>query len=159
MNTVIGLWIIALAMALMFVGFDPHMDFKEGVKTVVGISNINFCRKLFYGRRCKMKEFVEKLIGRLEEMIVNLTFDESIKTKNYAYKNAIEIVNEVAEEYKSTEHINCSTDTSTEEVCEWKPIWINTRVKYSNCEFEIDDISIFKFKYCPYCGKKIKIIK
>lgn len=37
MNTVIGLWIIALAMALMFVGFDPHMDFKEGVKTVVGI--------------------------------------------------------------------------------------------------------------------------
>ena len=48
-----------------------------------------------------MKEFIEKLIGRLEEKIVNLTFDESIKTKNYAYKNAIEIVNELAEEHSA----------------------------------------------------------
>ena len=48
-----------------------------------------------------MKEFIEKLIGRLEEKIVNLTFDESIKTKNYAYKNAIEIVNKLTEEYNN----------------------------------------------------------
>ena len=48
-----------------------------------------------------MKEFIEKLIGRLEEKVVNRTFDESIKTKNLAYKEAIEIVNQLAEEYKT----------------------------------------------------------
>ena len=47
-----------------------------------------------------MKEFIEKLIGRLEEKVVNRTFDESIKTKNLAYKEAIEIVNQLEEEYK-----------------------------------------------------------
>ena len=47
-----------------------------------------------------MKEFIEKLIGRLEEKVVNRTFDESIKTKNLAYKEAIEIVNQLAEEYR-----------------------------------------------------------
>ena len=47
-----------------------------------------------------MNEFIEKLIGRLEEKVVNRTFDESIKTKNLAYKEAIEIVNQLAEEYK-----------------------------------------------------------
>lgn len=48
-----------------------------------------------------MKEFIEKLIGRLEEKVVNRTFDESIKTKNLAYKEAIEIVNQLAEEYNN----------------------------------------------------------
>ena len=47
-----------------------------------------------------MNEFIEKLIGRLEEQVVNRTFDESIKTKNLAYKEAIEIVDQLAEEYK-----------------------------------------------------------
>ena len=47
-----------------------------------------------------MKEFIEKLIGRLEEKVVNRTFDESIKTKNLAYKEVIEIVNQLAEEYR-----------------------------------------------------------
>lgn len=48
-----------------------------------------------------MNEFIEKLIGRLKEKVVNRTFDESIKTKNLAYKEAIEIVKQLAEEYKN----------------------------------------------------------
>lgn len=58
-----------------------------------------------------MKEFVEKLISRLGK------FQEISKVKGIygeyrAYSNAIEIVNQLAEEYinTSTEHINCSTD-------------------------------------------------
>ena len=54
-----------------------------------------------------MNEFIEKLIGRLEEKVVNRTFDESIKTKNLAYKEAIEIVNQLAEEYNNS-WIPCS---------------------------------------------------
>jgi hypothetical protein len=68
-----------------------------------------------------MKEFIEKLIGRLEEL-----YDRNDKTKKIAYEeqdwekfdlfthrcegiySAIAIVNQLAEEY-----INTSTDTST----------------------------------------------
>lgn len=49
-----------------------------------------------------MKEFVEKLIGRLEEEYINC-----FTTGDYKYNNAIdkakEIVNELAEEYKDAE--------------------------------------------------------
>ena len=72
-----------------------------------------------------MKEFVDKLIGRLEEL-QKLNYEAYevarhipdkigyIHTSN-AYANAIEIINELAEEYinTSTEHINTSTDSST----------------------------------------------
>lgn len=40
MNTVIGLWIIALALTLMLTGLDPNLTFKTGVKIVVGIMTV-----------------------------------------------------------------------------------------------------------------------
>lgn len=65
-----------------------------------------------------MKEFVEKLIGRLENRIkynelchkefpnakMNFTYEVQIN----AYKNAIEIVNQLAEEYKEKDCSKCS---------------------------------------------------
>ena len=58
-----------------------------------------------------MKEFIEKLIGRLEEkkdsVPVNRLLDNIIKDKPkelgqiMAYDNAIEIVNQIAEEYNN----------------------------------------------------------
>ena len=60
-----------------------------------------------------MKEFIEKLIGRLEEEIdiikdeVYRDYEERI-IEECAIENVIDIVNELAEEY-----INTSTDTST----------------------------------------------
>lgn len=68
-----------------------------------------------------MKEFIEKLIGRLEEEILNCqsAYAESIigmcgtSASNYisemhAFEKTKKIVNQLAEEY-----INCSTDTSS----------------------------------------------
>ncbi len=51
-----------------------------------------------------MKEFIEKLIGRLEERIKsNVGWEEEpyFKGENMAYEDAIEIVNQLAEEYKA----------------------------------------------------------
>lgn len=79
-----------------------------------------------------MKEFIEKLIGRLEEKVVNRTFDESIKTKNLAYKEAIEIVNQLAEEYRqdldknSQGWISCS-----ERLPEKNGMYLVTQKRYS----------------------------
>lgn len=65
-----------------------------------------------------MKEFVEKLIGRLEEkkdsVPVNRLLDDIIKDKPkelgqlMAYDNAISIVNQLAEEYKEKDCSKCS---------------------------------------------------
>lgn len=100
-----------------------------------------------------MKEFIEKLIGRLEEKVVNRTFDESIKTKNLAYKEAIEIVNQLAEEYNN-------------DFCEWKfettgIVWHCNGCETYNLPYAMNLRIIaddFECK-CPHCGKKIKVVE
>ena len=57
-----------------------------------------------------MKEFVEKLIGRLEELNLDgIRMIEDGKYELIRKKEAIEIVNQLAEEYN-----NCSTNISTD---------------------------------------------
>ena len=74
-----------------------------------------------------MKEFIEKLIGRLEEITVSRDNDGIINGCNMGIcedddclkclkKKIISIVNQLAEEY-----INCSTDTSTNTSSGWIP--------------------------------------
>lgn len=105
-----------------------------------------------------MKEFKEKLIGRLEgrekyyhecaldEIMTNgHTLDaEGFLGKEDAYGDAISIINQLAEEYNN-------------DFCEWTEISVGGitavkephRMKLLNCDHEQ--------KFCPYCGKKIKI--
>lgn len=53
-----------------------------------------------------MKKAFEKIIDELKQ--------ESIIVDNDAGHRAVEIIEHIAEEYKSTEYINCSTDKSTD---------------------------------------------
>lgn len=93
-----------------------------------------------------MNEFIEKLIKRLEEIPVGLVcgecpnilkcneIEDSGIGKNVdlcgatTKQLAIEIVNQLAEEYNN-------------DFCEWK---------------QEDEEG---FVYCPYCGKKIKVVE
>lgn len=109
--------------------------------------------------RCSMKEFIEKLIGRLEERKAEHLHDEKVmqeleknnlatfcSAKARALDGAIEIVNQLAEEYNN-------------DVCEWKKTDkrksspYHHALKHGNITLEFHD----DFKFCPYCGKKIKI--
>lgn len=67
---------------------------------------------VFIRKGCNMKEFIEKLIGRLEEKeneavlkapntsdISNVEYQKWMM-KSYGFKESIEIVNQLAEEYK-----------------------------------------------------------
>ena len=93
-----------------------------------------------------MKEFIDKLIERLEEAKVSANrrnaFDSEI-----SYACAIDIVNKLAEEYKG----GC---------CEWKQE--DHEDVYAT---ECGEVHIFidgspidnNHTYCPYCGKKIKV--
>lgn len=92
-----------------------------------------------------MKEFIDKLIARLEEY-QKKTLTASVR---WAYKKAISIVNELAEEYK-------------EDCCECKRDYKFISNKYkveTGCGYTFYDLHHAEsFKYCPYCGKKIKVL-
>ena len=132
-----------------------------------------------------MKEFIEKLICRLEEKVVNRTFDESIKTKNLAYKEAIEIVNQLAGEYMTC-YKSCTECEAYDKEKHYCPKWCDVikntakelAEEYNNdfCEWKkvvIDSTELIrephrmylfkesddKWEYCPYCGKKIKVVE
>ena len=105
-----------------------------------------------------MKEFIEKLIGRLEELKTEAFDKWDGGASHRAYSKSIEIVNELAEEY-----INTSSDTSTDTssgYCEWKLIDEEKSVYKSGCEkqrFYDGNPTESMYEFCPYCGKKIKV--
>lgn len=118
-----------------------------------------------------MKEFVEKLIGRLEEISVENTCsdcpykakcdevqehinDETTDLCGATIKAlSIEIVNQLAEEYNN-------------DVCEWKfettgIVWHCNGCETYNLPYAMNLRIIaddFECK-CPHCGKKIKVVE
>ena len=104
-----------------------------------------------------MQKAFEKIKERLDKASDYYECDEQGRehVQMVELSDAIEIVNQVAEEYKSTEHINCSSDSSTVEVCEW----IVDGSRYTTCSgndfIQADPVD---WDFCPYCGKKIKVI-
>lgn len=106
-----------------------------------------------------MQEIFEKIKERLEEKAFDLNrfycyYNEGF---NVGLKNAIEIVNQVAEEYVPDKNVG-----EIEEFCEWK-----REVYYDKCPHEeglfkrvhYDEAVERAFKHCPYCGKKIKVVE
>ena len=90
-----------------------------------------------------MKEFIEKLIERLES--------EQNFTDFIGIKEVIEIVNQLAKEYNN-------------DFCRWEK-YEDKHIYYNNCKWRnediviIDEYTVSQFKFCPYCGKKIKVVK
>ena len=153
-----------------------------------------------------MKEFVEKLIGRLEEQTYDMEICEEQFDMNSPYFMDVEYkmvkiddikdtVNQLAEEYKDKviidgqycwqtcganehckecnrlsngsidyyENYDCLAEEYNNEVCEWK-ITFNKDIhrEYKPLCSEdgfIDITGYFDYKYCPYCGKKIKVVE
>lgn len=162
-----------------------------------------------------MKEFVNKLIGRLEEMRT-MELDMIGSYCQSTISKSILIVNELAEEYKDNdywkiiynkvcelekkyandgntesvndciklenllqyfkeelrseeEYINTSTDTSIDTsidtssgYCEWKPIDEEKSIYKSVCKKQSlydGNPTESMYEFCPYCGKKIKVVE
>lgn len=96
-----------------------------------------------------MKEFIEKLIGRLEELKKEAYDKWDGGASHKAYSKAIEIVNQLAEEYNN-------------DFCEWKAYIENKKPSsyyYPSCDTDIlfPMCDVENFRVCPYCGKKIKV--
>lgn len=102
-----------------------------------------------------MKEFIEKLIGKLEEKKSEHLHDEEVtqglgkinlasfcSAKARALDGAIEIVNQLAEEYNN-------------EFCEWSKE--NSNKYVCKVHAETHDSRVLDWCVCPYCGKKIKL--
>lgn len=101
-----------------------------------------------------MKEFKDKLIGRLEEVAIEtlginkgqFAMDEG-EYSSYCSLTLYDVkeqANQLAEEYNN-------------DFCEWKQ---EDEEGFSNCRFNYQEIisdEVSGFVYCPYCGKKIKV--
>ena len=126
-----------------------------------------------------MKEFIEKLIDRLEER-VNV-YPSGYGCMSYGVRavqisEATEIVNQLAEEYKDIDCSKCSrrswyqkgyadakkklAEEYNNDVCEWK------EDEKFNWFFKSphEGVGIVKeesglFNFCPCCGKKIKVVE
>lgn len=107
-----------------------------------------------------MNEFINKLIERLEEESRNAQDNMVKSTSNSmanfcsgacgAYNKTIEIVNQLAEEYNN-------------DFCEWRLCDEEANVYDTTCmnphillEGSPSDNN---YKFCPYCGKKIKVVE
>lgn len=73
---------------------------------------------------------------------------ENMDMKSYGFKEAIEIVKQGRE---------------SDDVCEWESDYKFISDKYkrvTGCGHEFYDLHhAVPFKYCPYCGKKIKVVE
>lgn len=96
-----------------------------------------------------MKDFAEKLIKRLDKITVLIRpVGWSRKIEVVETKAVIEIINEIAGEYDN-------------DFCEWfKYDYRTITPKHHDAEnpyWRIPE-NLDKLKYCPYCGKKIKVL-
>lgn len=121
-----------------------------------------------------MKEFIEKLIGRLEEesqkAVKEMAAAKSNAGENYcsgmagAFNRTVKIVEKLAEEHKDDiQTIDVSEllgeSEQVNDFCEWKFTKSVADGGYfysSGCNHKrFSDLHSFEF--CPYCGKKIKV--
>lgn len=81
------------------------------------------------------------------------------------FREAINIVNQVAEEYtgKFTDKAPNKPDnppTEYEEVCEWRELRNSHRYMGSKLHNHAEQsVRMLGWKYCPYCGKQIKVVE
>ena len=49
----------------------------------------------------------------------------------------------------------------SDDMCEWKKHRIidNVQMRKTSCLYEIEEKFVKKYRYCPYCGKKIKVVE
>lgn len=95
-----------------------------------------------------MKEFVDKLIERLEEvaeLIRPVAWSRKIEVVET--KAVIQIAKELAEEYNN-------------DFCEWKLDGVYVHCQH-NTELFISCLEEekYRYNYCPICGKKIKVVE
>ena len=106
-----------------------------------------------------MQKAFEKIVERLEELQAE-TAEKKVYYRDYPaiydvsdmwarthedMQHAIKIVNQVAEMYE-------------QEVCEWEEVRLPVKIFWRNCRYREDTEYSPYFEYCPYCGKKIKVV-
>lgn len=102
-----------------------------------------------------MKEFIEKLIEKMQGVFCDgctscrVNQCDGVDKEECRWMVKIkESINQLAEEYNN-------------EFCEWK-YWrtIDDVPMYkSSCIHEFEERFVKKYKFCPYCGKKIKVVE
>ena len=99
---------------------------------------------------------VDKVVEELEERkalherLVDYETKNGTVTEKYQHIKAIDVLNDAIEIVKQ----GCVSD----DVCEWK---VKSNYYVTKCSHDTDVMYGLKqdFKFCPYCGKKIKVVE
>ena len=95
-----------------------------------------------------MEKFIEKLIGRLEEKSYKIQLDGAIVASSKTVVELSDIkenVNQLAEEHNN--------DFCEWEIGEYGDLW------KPSCGDTYELRGVRRFKFCPYCGKKTKVVE
>ena len=106
-----------------------------------------------------MQEIFEKIKERLEEELEwSSTHGKDVKFREgrlSGLRTGMRIVKEVAEEYVPDKNVG-----EIDEVCEWKIDGV-----YLHCQHDMKIViscledEEYRYNFCPYCGKKIKVVE
>lgn len=79
---------------------------------------------------------------------INLHSDEACFIPDNVEVITVQRLNRIMGEAESKWESDC---------CEWKQYETKYGTRYQNCRATEAPIDTFAFKFCPYCGKRIKI--
>lgn len=116
-----------------------------------------------------------KTIGELKKAIANIDDDftvttrivrelseEELKGNAYPYPYEYSKANlEIGDIGCSDKDVFINVEEISDDVCEWKKHRIidNVQMHKTSCLHEIEEKLVRKYRYCPYCGKKIKVVE
>ena len=90
---------------------------------------------------------MKQIFDWLREQIVYTAEDVSPNMdKLLVMYNVERLLNEAEAKWKS-------------DCCEWKQYETKYGTRYQNCRATESPVDTFAFKFCPYCGKPIKIVE
>ena len=94
---------------------------------------------------------------------VEITFDlpvEELLGEDVDIDDFTMLVQDAVQAYKKMviDTIKNQPIVSNEEVCEWEEVRLPGEIFWRNCRYREDREYSPYFEYCPYCGKKIKVV-
>lgn len=95
---------------------------------------------------------IEKVLTELDRLKLAIKMEDSDRGK----MNIMPCISTIDEAIQTIRELQ----SKSEEVCEWKYISSVLYDAYIKCRGKVMNIrSMRYYKYCPYCGRKIKVVE
>ena len=107
-----------------------------------------------------IKERLQAIKGIASEGCADIKDADNIASFCDEIYSAVSKLDNVVEELEDATEIVKQSDV-VDDVCEWRKHRVidNVQMHKTSCLHEIEERLVRKYRYCPYCGKKIKVVE